>query len=301
VIAVIGLVSICIPAYKTRDLRLAIASALAQTYEDTEVIVSDDSPASAVADLCATFGGNVRYLKNWDRVGRGRGNIRNLIRESKGKYIKFLCDDDFLAPHCVKELVNLAEQTPSARLVASLRYYTDSEGNPQRVDNQLGISHNTTMMGKDLVRFVGTTLINPIGEITTPLLYRDDLFDASGEPWNFELDGTPFYGLGDVALWIKLAQLGSVKIHAEPLSFFRYGHDSNSSPDYNPEFIYLITDWFLVLRHIARCGLLGAEDLALGAARLRDLYQHWSDRFPQLGPLLAEALSSLRQEFNIVC
>lgn len=83
------LVSICIPAYKERDLATAIESALAQTYRNIEIIVSDDAPTDAIRDICAGFGAGVRYVRNEDRVGRGRGNYRNLIRLARGNISNF--------------------------------------------------------------------------------------------------------------------------------------------------------------------------------------------------------------------
>jgi cellulose synthase/poly-beta-1,6-N-acetylglucosamine synthase-like glycosyltransferase len=42
-------VSVLIPAYKPRHLSQAIASVLAQTFDDYELLLSDDDPGGAVA------------------------------------------------------------------------------------------------------------------------------------------------------------------------------------------------------------------------------------------------------------
>lgn len=294
------LVSICIPAYKVRDLRQAIASALAQTYRHIEVIVSDDAPDSAVAELCATFGANIRYVKNQDRTGRGAGNFRNLIRQSKGEYIKFLFDDDFLAPHCVQELVNLARTYPAAHLVTSLYYSVDQDGNNPLVENQLGVTETTVMASDDFVRFVGTHLCNPIGTFSTPLIRRDDLFEA-GEPWALDLDGVSYRSLTDIAMWVRLAKRGPIIIHAQPLSFFRIGHGSNSSPDYNPEFIFAVTEWLQLLQNVARSGVLDEVHFARAVEQLRGHYRYHRSSYPRLEQDLEVALSTLRAEFGIDC
>jgi glycosyltransferase involved in cell wall biosynthesis len=293
------LVSICIPAYKVRDLEVAIASALAQTYRNIEVIVSDDAPTDVVAELCAMYGGLVRYIENKDRVGRGQGNIRNLIREARGKYLKFLMDDDFLGPTCVQELMHLARHESAPRLMASLRWVTDEHGNPIETLNPLGITKNVIFDGKELIKIIGKNLINPIGEFSTVLVRRDDLLAASGEPWAFELDDVHYRGLGDVALWIRLAQRGPIALHAQPLSFFRQHAEANSSHRYNPEFIYAVTDWLLVLQHVARARLLDESQLVEATERLRALYAGYMSVYPELKLLLEDARTSLQSEFSI--
>jgi len=295
------LVSICIPAYKTRDLRVAIGSALAQTYPNIEVIVSDDCPTNAVAELCATFGSNVRYVVNQERFGQGKGNAFNLVRESRGKYLKYLLDDDFLAPTCVRALVSLAEATPEARLIASLRYVTDGAGDPSFLSNPMELRDNSVIPGDDVIRHIGTKLENPIGEFSTVLMYRDDLIEVANKR-KFDLnDGAAIQGLGDVALWITLLERGPLAIHATPQSYFRCHAEANSNPGANPEFVYAVTDWALVLRYVAGKGLLDSEQFAVALGRLRGHYEAWAHACPQLPELLESELSSLRNDYVHLC
>ncbi|MCC6303313.1 MAG: glycosyltransferase [Gammaproteobacteria bacterium] len=276
------LVSICIPAYKARDLRVAIGSALAQTYEPVEVIVSDDAPTDAIRAVCAGFGAAIRYVYNEDRVGLGRGNYRNLIREARGKYIKFVMDDDFLHPFCVQELVKLAEHPSAPRLVASLRQEVDENGSPVGLLNPLNLDKTTFGDGRELIKIMALHLVNVIGEFSTVLMRRADMLDPSGEPWGFELDGQLWRGLDDVATWVRLALLGPVAVHVSPLSYFRRHRNSNSNPAYNPEFIYAVTDWGLLVRFAVTHRIIGGEEIDVSLGRLRGLYQSFANLYPEL-------------------
>ncbi|MBK8161723.1 MAG: glycosyltransferase family 2 protein [Gammaproteobacteria bacterium] len=288
------LVSICIPAYKERDLKVAIGSALAQTYQNIEVIVSDDAPTRAVRDVCDRFGTAVRYVCNEDRVGRGRGNYRNLIREARGKYLKFLLDDDFLHPFCVRELVGLAEQPAAPRLVASLRQEVDEDGSPVKIINPFQLEATLQRDGRELIRIMGLYLSNPIGEFSTVLIRREDMLEPSGEPWGFELEGELWRGLDDVATWIRLALLGPVAIHATPLSFFRRHPNANSNPAYNPEFIYALTDWSLLLRYVVRHRFISGDEIDRALARLREIYGMCAHLYPELTGLYAQTVAELK-------
>ena len=59
-------VSVIVPTYERLDyLRTALASALAQTYPNVEIIVSDNGPSAAVAELVAACGDSrLRYRHN---------------------------------------------------------------------------------------------------------------------------------------------------------------------------------------------------------------------------------------------
>lgn len=288
------LVSICIPAYKERDLATAIESALTQTYRNIEIIVSDDAPTDAIRDICAGFGTGVRYVRNEDRVGRGRGNYRNLIRLARGKYLKFLLDDDFLHPSCVSELVGLAEHPSGPRLVASLRHEVNAEGEHVGIINPFRLETTLIRDGRELIRIMGLYLSNPIGEFSTVLMRRDDMLEPSGEPWGFELEGQLWRGLDDVVTWIRLGLRGPVAIHATPLSYFRRHPDANSNPAYNPEFIYALTDWALLLKFVVKHKFINNEEIDRVLGRLREIYRMCEHLYPELPDLYGQVVAEVK-------
>jgi glycosyltransferase involved in cell wall biosynthesis len=82
-------VSICIPTYKQPDcFKRAISSVLMQTYEDYEIIITDDSPDDSISDALKDFNDNrIKYFKNIERKG-SHENFNVAIDYSKGEYIK---------------------------------------------------------------------------------------------------------------------------------------------------------------------------------------------------------------------
>ncbi len=95
------LVSIIIPTYKTNaSLKDAIESSISQTYRNIEVIVVDDNDPEteyrAIAEtIMKKYKNNktVKYIKhNSNKNGSAARNTG--VRESKGKYVTFLDDDD---------------------------------------------------------------------------------------------------------------------------------------------------------------------------------------------------------------
>lgn len=91
-------VSICIPAYnQAAYLKKTIDSVLFQTFDDYEIIITDDSPNESVKDLVNSFDRNdtIKYFKNAFTLGSPE-NWNEGLRNANGEYIKILHHDDWL-------------------------------------------------------------------------------------------------------------------------------------------------------------------------------------------------------------
>jgi glycosyltransferase involved in cell wall biosynthesis len=92
-------VSICIPAYQEPVLlRRALQSVFDQSFENYEVIITDDSADRAVEKIVKEFLPNtkLRYYKNASRKGTPE-NWNEAVRLARGEYIKILHHDDWFA------------------------------------------------------------------------------------------------------------------------------------------------------------------------------------------------------------
>src|SRR5438105_4852205 len=100
------LVSVVITTFnRTFYLEEALASTVKQTYENLEVIVSDDCGTTDIEPLLAHIGdGRVRYRRNAERLGVA-GNTLVASLEADGKYIAYLNDDDAWEPDFLATLV----------------------------------------------------------------------------------------------------------------------------------------------------------------------------------------------------
>ncbi len=129
-------VSVVIPTYQRPGLlRRAIASVLAQTYGDWELIVSDDqrgpNASREYAEAAARVDARVRVVENPGERGQA-GNLNHAMRLSRGAWIKPLCDDDTLMPGCLAGLLAAAERHPGAALVQCLAEFHRPGGAVQR-------------------------------------------------------------------------------------------------------------------------------------------------------------------------
>jgi glycosyltransferase involved in cell wall biosynthesis len=109
-------VSVCIRAFDRRDeLREAIASVLAQTYRDFEVVVSDDS--GRLAGVVERFRDpRVRYVANPSPSGPA-GNLRWVVSQARGSVLAMLNDDDWWEPRFLETCVDVLERDPRVGVV----------------------------------------------------------------------------------------------------------------------------------------------------------------------------------------
>lgn len=112
------LVSICTPTYNRPDLlERAIRSCLAQTFQDFEIIVTDNSTNDLSEKMIECLNDpRIRYFKNATNLGPV-GNTSHATSLAKGKYIKTLMDDDLLKPQCLEKMVEALEKNPNAGVV----------------------------------------------------------------------------------------------------------------------------------------------------------------------------------------
>jgi len=110
-------VSICIPAFnQTRYLKKTLDSLLIQTYQNYEIIITDDSSNNNVQKLINryNFKGRLKYFKNKTALGSPE-NWNRSVEHATGEYIKILHHDDwFTGKDSLKKFVDLLANNPRA-------------------------------------------------------------------------------------------------------------------------------------------------------------------------------------------
>lgn len=176
----VPLVSLVIPACNPVYFRAALVSALAQDYDNLEVIVCDDSRGAQIEAVVEELRSLARhplvYVRNRQPLGFA-GNLQLGLEQSQGQYIKFLCDDDRLMADCVSNQVRLFEAHDDVSLVAARRYLVDAEDHilPQRLETSPVTFGDTLFNGDDLLDFFETRQLNFIGGLSSVLLRASDL------------------------------------------------------------------------------------------------------------------------------
>jgi glycosyltransferase involved in cell wall biosynthesis len=213
--------SVVIPTYRRPALlKQAVASVLAQTFADVEVVISDDDPDSVLTPEsvapAARNGIKVRVVRNGGQRGQS-GNTNNGIRHAEGQWLKLLHDDDVLYPACLERFhaflgaaaVHGAVATACCRSDslspsgAVLRRWAPRDGEPAA---QL-LASKWTVLAMYLQEDVGESL-------PSSLCINRDLL-ASRAVWMPENDG--FVSAVDTHWAIRLAALGDRLIINESL------------------------------------------------------------------------------------
>ena len=95
-------VSVIIPTFNAAVLLgEAIASVLAQTYREFEIIVVDDGSTDTTAAVVTSFASRqIRYIY---QANQGVGAARNTgVKAASGALLVFLDHDDLLLPDCLQ-------------------------------------------------------------------------------------------------------------------------------------------------------------------------------------------------------
>jgi glycosyltransferase involved in cell wall biosynthesis len=125
------LVSILIPTYNyVRYVERAVASAVAQTYPNVEVVVSDNCSIDGAWELLdERFAGEprVRLHRNASNLGMA-ANFDRALELARGEYVLWLSSDDFLLPLHVERLQAPFAADPQLDVVYGNTYFANEDG-----------------------------------------------------------------------------------------------------------------------------------------------------------------------------
>ncbi|MBF2066720.1 MAG: glycosyltransferase family 2 protein [Calothrix sp. C42_A2020_038] len=123
------LVSVITPTYNRPEyLKQALTSAVNQTYQNIEIIVSDNcSPESPQAIVESFNDPRIRFYRNSSNLGMLVNTI-TAFKYARGKYVASLLDDDMWEPDYLAKLVPLLEQNPDVALAFCDHYMMNASG-----------------------------------------------------------------------------------------------------------------------------------------------------------------------------
>ena len=99
-------VSIAMPTYKGElFIRAAIESVLQQSFQDFELIISDDNSPDETQAIVESFEDpRIIYIRQDKNLGP-EGNWNSCLSLARGKYFKLLPHDDLLRTDCLSRQV----------------------------------------------------------------------------------------------------------------------------------------------------------------------------------------------------
>lgn len=122
-----------------RFLDAAIESITSQTFEDFELIISDNCSTDATAEICARHAARdrrIRYFRNPENIGGVRNENRTLYL-ARGEYFKLAAHDDLIHPTFLERCVEVLDSTPGIDLCATGVVTIDDAGEVKRVHTPL--------------------------------------------------------------------------------------------------------------------------------------------------------------------
>ena len=189
-------------------MKRAIESVLNQTYKDIECVVVDDASDESSEGLCNQYA--VRYIYIPQEESRGGNYARNLgIKETDGKFVAFLDDDDYWLPTKIEKQVALISSKSGCGMVYCKRFfervYNDDNivvrEQSSRVSCPQGNLHEEILWG--------TVAVSSCILCTRSLLLEIGMFDDRLSSWQ------------DYDLTIRAAQKSDIYMVEEPLVVYR--------------------------------------------------------------------------------
>lgn len=107
-----SLVSIGMPVYNGENyIKEAIDSMLAQTFQDFELIISDNASTDNTQSICQEYAlkdKRILYFRNDENIGAAK-NFNRVFELSDSKYFKWASHDDRITPDFLEKAVNIME------------------------------------------------------------------------------------------------------------------------------------------------------------------------------------------------
>lgn len=299
-------ISVVMPLYnKAEHVRMGVASALAQSFADFELIIVDDgSTDSSAAIVEAVSSPKIRLIRQSNQgvsAARNRG-----MREADGKWVAFLDADDLWLNDHLAQLWRTHEVFPEAALIANNYSTTGVKSRSEATE----VSRRITS------RFIEEAALGKTWVFTSAAMVRKDVALGIGGFAEGESRGE------DVDLWIRMALENPVALSSYVGTVYRKVANGLTSstmviePDVamrriaqriaddkslGPELRNAMREFAnrLALAHASDCLLRGQKDAANRfIAAARDT-RYWARRRRVLSALSALPPSAVRMLFAL--
>jgi len=198
-------ISVIIPTWNRADfIEKAIRSALDQTLQPLEVLVCDDGSTDNTEQIVRSIDDKrIKWLPG-DRGGRPAIPRNRGIRESRGKWIAFLDDDDVWLP---EKLATQLEQAYKQNCLSSCTNALCATGTEEPVVYSLGWA-GESLTFLDLLQ--GNRVI-----CSSAMIHRSVLNMAVGFP-----EAVEYKAIEDYAFWLRVATITNFAFVDEPLILY---------------------------------------------------------------------------------
>jgi glycosyltransferase involved in cell wall biosynthesis len=128
-------VSIGLAVYNgEKYLRPTLDSIMAQTFEDFELVISDNASTDGTEEICRTYAAQdsrIKYSRNSVNIGVNN-NFNRVFRLSAGQYFRWSAADDLFEPTSLEACVKVLDEHPEAVLCYPKTVLIDGRGDKLR-------------------------------------------------------------------------------------------------------------------------------------------------------------------------
>jgi glycosyltransferase involved in cell wall biosynthesis len=183
------LVSIGVPTYYRPDgLRRLLTSLVNQTYQNLEIVVSDNcSPTAETEAIVKEFSAvdsRVRYFRQSQNIGLFY-NFKFVFDQSSGEYFAWAADDDYRQPDYIESCMREFTRSPALILVNSYSKLVDYSTN-QAVAIDKGCTTEGLPPVKRYIKYLSTIYTEQaaVGDVIYGVIKRDVLAEAMADQPN---------------------------------------------------------------------------------------------------------------------
>jgi len=306
------LISIIIPVYNGSNyLRDAINSALAQTYENCEILVVNDGSTDrgATEAIAMEYGGKIRYYK---KENGGVATALNMgIREMNGEYFSWLSHDDMYHPDKIQHEWNAINLCGDRNRIAFCDYELLNVETDQRSIIQLGEVHSKEQLTNGAFPVLHGILHGCALLIHKSHFERVGLFDET------------LISTQDYDLWFRMLRKQSTIYVNEPLVIGRIHREQGSKTitthskeqsQLHINFMKMLETeeikslytsrylfFFKMMNFYERNGIMGAYDYAHEMFMMEDIPEQTSLKIKKLKEQLRELSNGKAEKLCIFC
>lgn len=248
-------VSVCVPVFNGETfLHMCLRSILSQSYTDIEVIIIDDGSSDNSIKIIKEYAENdnrVHFFLNTQNLGLVK-NWNRCIELSKGRWIKFVFQDDIIEPDCIESLFIAGEES-GCPLVTCDRHFIFDDVSPETIAEYQ--TFPTISMVKE-----GGGWISP--ESVFQAVRRFGYGNFVGEPTSTLLHRTTFESLGgfrsdliqlcDLEFWLRVGVHFGIMYVPKVLAQFRVHYGATSAKNTaNKTYRMDVIDPLIIARELA--------------------------------------------------
>ncbi|MGP1717882.1 MAG: O-linked N-acetylglucosamine transferase family protein [Methylophilus sp.] len=277
-----------VPAYRCEYLAELLMSLTTQTYKHFRVIISDDSPEQKVTHLLSTaeFLPLVQALDIQVVQGPRKGTMTNIVHlfaqcDDEHDLIHVLFDDDLVYPRFYEKHVQ-AHLEENVGVSVSYRWFCNEKGQPYAVTPVPDFvnASQSANVSLDADQLFGSTIPhcnNWLGEFSNAVF----TLDAVKLYGRYRMADVPYYGLGDIGVFLEIALNQKVILVKEYLGAFRQHGNQHSVQGDSRVFKCGVVAWVALALGACKLGKLSVEGLQSVVDRIQKVlvsrYAHVSD------------------------